>query len=93
MAYFGGHVMSRKALWFDQVCVSQSPLARLETIQAIPCFIATAKDMVVLWDEPCASGFFLFFASNKQLIVGALDCLQVRVVCVRGCVGVALGLH
>ena len=57
LAYFGGHLMSRKALWFDQVCVSESPLAKLETIQAIPCFIATAKDMVVLWDEPCPSGF------------------------------------
>ena len=58
VVYFGGHVMSRKTLWFDQVCVSESPLSRLETIQAIPCFIATTKDMVVLWDEPCLEELF-----------------------------------
>ena len=71
MAYFGGHLMSRKALWFDQVCVSESPLAKLETIQAIPCFIATAKDMVVLWDEPCAEDVLLLCYPDRVLTRGS----------------------
>ena len=68
VAYFGGHVMSRKALWFDQVCVSESPLARLETIQAIPCFIATAKVMVLLWDEPRTGEAVVLFSHLDRVM-------------------------
>ena len=55
VVYFAGHVMGSKNLWFDQVCTSEAPVYRFETLHAIPCFIATSKEMVVLWDEHSTS--------------------------------------
>ena len=52
MMYFGGHMFSRRSLWFDQVCVNNTqPFGRLQTLQSIPAFVSRSNELLVLWDE------------------------------------------
>ena len=52
LMYFGGHLFSRRYLWFDQVCVSEAhPFAKLQTLQSIPSFVSSSNELLVLWDE------------------------------------------
>ena len=52
MMYFGGHMFSRRYLWFDQVCVNNAqPFAKLQTLQSIPAFVSRSNELLVLWDE------------------------------------------
>ncbi|CAL1164149.1 unnamed protein product [Cladocopium goreaui] len=50
--YFLGHLWDSRSFWFDRICVDQQNASlKLQTIQAIPGFVAQSKKMLVLWDD------------------------------------------
>ena len=52
LAYFAGHRLCSRTLWFDRLCVNQGDIpTKAMTLQAIPAFIAQSKQMLVVWDE------------------------------------------
>ena len=51
LVLFGGHLWQRTTIWFDRLCVSQeTPFSTLQTLQSIPAFIASSRELLVLWD-------------------------------------------
>ncbi|CAL1164146.1 unnamed protein product [Cladocopium goreaui] len=52
VVYFLGHLWDSRCFWFDRICVDQKNASlKLQTIQAIPGFVAQSKKMLVLWDD------------------------------------------
>ena len=52
LAYFGWNILRRRTVWFDQICVNQvDPFSKLQTLQSIPAFVASSKQMLVLFDS------------------------------------------
>ena len=51
LVLFGGHLLQTTTIWFDRLCVSQeTPFSKLQTLQSIPAFVASSREMLVLWD-------------------------------------------
>ena len=52
LVYFGGYILDRKTFWFDRLCVNQGNLPlKIQTLQAVPAFVAQAERMLVMWDD------------------------------------------
>ena len=52
LVYFGGSVLRGRTLWFDRVCVNEvDPFSKIQTLQSIPAFVASSKQMLVLFDS------------------------------------------
>ena len=54
-AYLFGHLLGNTintSFWFDQVCVNQEDsLVKVQTLRAIPAFIAQSRQLLLLWDD------------------------------------------
>ena len=51
LVLFEGHLLQTTTIWFDRLCVSQeTPFSKLQTLQSIPAFVASSREMLVLWD-------------------------------------------
>ena len=49
LTLFGGHLLRSTTIWFDRLCVSQAtPFSKLETLQAIPAFVASSQELLVV---------------------------------------------
>ena len=52
LVYFGGSILRGRTLWFDRVCVNEvDPFSKIQTLQSIPAFVASSKQMLVLFDS------------------------------------------
>lgn len=52
LAYLFGHLRGSTSFWFDQVCVNQEDsVVKVQTLQAIPAFIAKSTQLLLLWDD------------------------------------------
>ena len=52
LTLFGGHLLRGTTIWFDRLCVSQAtPFSKLETLQALPAFVASSRELLVVWDS------------------------------------------
>ena len=67
VTFFFGHMFSSKTFWFDCACINEANIAeRVETIQAIPAFVANSEQMLVLWDTwLCLRVRFIFYLTIK----------------------------
>ncbi len=45
------------SFWFDRLCVDQHNLwVKVQTLQAVPAFVAQSTDLLVLWDHTWLGG-------------------------------------
>ena len=53
LTYLFGHLCRGDiSFWFDRVCVDQQNLwVKVQTLQAVPAFVAQSTDLLVLWDH------------------------------------------
>jgi len=53
LTYLFGHLFRGDiSFWFDRVCVDQHNLwVKVQTLQALPAFVAQSTDLLVLWDH------------------------------------------
>ena len=50
------------SFWFDRVCVDQQNLwVKVQTLQAVPAFVAQSTDLLVLWDHTWLGGVCMEF--------------------------------
>ena len=77
MMYFGGHMFSRRDLWFDQVCVSDAhPFAKLQTLQSIPSFVSSSHELLVLWDETFWERLWCIYEAWREPRSAFLSCVS-----------------
>ena len=69
--YFLGHLRDSRCFWFDRICVDQQNASlKLQTIQAIPGFVAQSKKMLVLWDDTYFERLWCSFPKSESTFLG-----------------------
>ena len=67
VVYFLGHLWDSRCFWFDRICVDQKNASlKLQTIQAIPGFVAQSKKMLVLWDDTYFERLWCSFPKSES---------------------------